>query len=268
MRKRRLAAWLAIPLLLCGCADAAQSSEAEAETAAFTETTAPAETSQRDLLSPEEIAALPAGTSLTAAQIDMTRLDEMFTAAPISDTVFARINGISYQENSAISREQLRYLRLLHYTPDGGQAVGEMIVNAEIAEDVCEIFRALYDQQYGIERMLLIDVYSGSDAASMADNNTCCFNYRTVEGSTALSSHARGMAIDLNPYMNPCVSYDAAGNETVQPVGAEAFADRSAHFGMKIDHDDPAYKLFTAHGFTWGGDWTAPKDYQHFERAE
>ena len=28
------------------------------------------------------------------------------------------------------------------------------------------------------------------------------------------------------------------------------------------------YKLFTEHGFTWGGDWVHSKDYQHFEKSE
>lgn len=32
-----------------------------------------------------------------------------------------------------------------------------------------------------------------------------------------------------------------------------------------IDKDSLPYKLFTEHGFTWGGDWSDRKDYQHFE---
>jgi len=28
------------------------------------------------------------------------------------------------------------------------------------------------------------------------------------------------------------------------------------------------FKLFTAAGFEWGGDWTTRKDYQHFEIVE
>ncbi|WP_200805027.1 M15 family metallopeptidase [Succinivibrio dextrinosolvens] len=35
-----------------------------------------------------------------------------------------------------------------------------------------------------------------------------------------------------------------------------------------MDKNDLAYKLFTAHGFLWGGDWISVKDYQHFEKAE
>ncbi|NLO63583.1 MAG: M15 family metallopeptidase, partial [Clostridiaceae bacterium] len=31
--------------------------------------------------------------------------------------------------------------------------------------------------------------------------------------------------------------------------------------------DDLCYKLLIRHGFTWGGDWTTSKDYQHFSKA-
>lgn len=36
-----------------------------------------------------------------------------------------------------------------------------------------------------------------------------------------------------------------------------------------ITHDDLAYKLFTKHGFEWGGDWDSniySLDHQHFEK--
>jgi hypothetical protein len=32
-----------------------------------------------------------------------------------------------------------------------------------------------------------------------------------------------------------------------------------------ITHEDLAYRLFTEAGFDWGGDWSNPLDYQHFE---
>jgi hypothetical protein len=32
-------------------------------------------------------------------------------------------------------------------------------------------------------------------------------------------------------------------------------------------HDgDAAVRVFTDHGWRWGGDWRTPKDHQHFER--
>jgi len=53
---------------------------------------------------------------------------------------------------------------------------------------------------------------------------------------------------------------------SIEPANAADYVDRSKDFSHKIDHDDLCYKLFTEHGFEWGGDWTHSKDYQHFEK--
>jgi hypothetical protein len=31
-----------------------------------------------------------------------------------------------------------------------------------------------------------------------------------------------------------------------------------------ITHGDAVWNAFNVIGWTWGGDWTSPKDYQHF----
>lgn len=33
-----------------------------------------------------------------------------------------------------------------------------------------------------------------------------------------------------------------------------------------IDKNDPLYKIFMKHGWSWGGNWSNKKDYQHFEK--
>ena len=105
----------------------------------------------------------------------------------------------------------------------------------------------------------------GDDSASMAANNTSAFNYRTIAGSTVLSQHARGLAVDVNPLCNPYITRSSDGTERISPAGAAPYADRTADFPMKITQDDLCCRLFLAHGFTWGGSWSNPKDYQHFE---
>ena len=52
----------------------------------------------------------------------------------------------------------------------------------------------------------------------------------------------------------------------VSPAGAAAYADRSKDFPHKIDKEDLCYRLFRAHGFSWGGSWRSVQDYQHFEK--
>ena len=190
--------------------------------------------------------------------------DEYFTAEEIPDEVFARMQGKSFPEDCSISRDDLRYLKLLYKDMEGNTHEGEMVCNKTIADKLTDIFRKLYDADYPIEKMVLIDEYGGDDDASMSDNNTSCFNYRVVAGTTKLSKHAMGLAVDLNPRYNPYI-HTVNGKESVEPANGEEYADRSRDFNYKIDKEDLAYKLFLEAGFTWGGSWKNSKDYQHFQ---
>ena len=70
-----------------------------------------------------------------------------------------------------------------------------------------------------------------------ADDYGGCWAPRT-QGSEALSSHAWGIAVDLN----------VAGN----------------HYGAEPTMPEEIVQVMAAHGFTWGGDWPVP-DGMHFE---
>lgn len=214
---------------------------------------------------------------------------DSFCYEELTDEVKARITGISYPitEEEAdslavpavnlvsdpatlqISYDDLRYLKILYYDFDGNVQEGELICNVFIAEDLKEIFYELYCNQYPIESIRLIDDYNGDDTASMEANNTSCFNYRVVDGTTSLSKHALGCAIDINPFYNPYVVFDKTGNgqDYISPKGSEIYADRSKDFAYKIDEQDLCYRLFKEHGFTWGGNWNSCKDYQHFQKT-
>ena len=182
-----------------------------------------------------------------------------------SNTVPSQIKE-NNDESTIISIDDLCYAHIMHYDFDGNLAEGELICNELIARDIVEIFYELYKNEYKIEKVLLIDEYDGDDTASMEDNNTSCFNYRTVAGSNTLSKHALGLAIDINPLYNPYITYNADGTENVLPESAIAYADRTLSFPYKIDENDLCYKLFTEHGFVWGGNWNSCKDYQHFQK--
>ncbi len=193
-------------------------------------------------------------------------ITKSFYYEPLSEDIISRITGISYTENPNISLDDLRYLSLLYVDFNGETRNGEMICNKSIAQDLLEIFYELYINNYQIESVKLIDEFEGDDVKSMLANNTSCFNYRVVEGSKKLSNHAYGLAVDLNPFYNPYITYKD-GETRISPVGSEAYADRTLDFPYKIDENDLAYKLFTGHGFKWGGNWNSVKDYQHFERS-
>ena len=187
--------------------------------------------------------------------------EAVFTAEPVPVAVEARIRGVSYPDDAEVELSDLRYLRLSYVDFDGKEQVGEMICNKAIADDLVAIFRALYEARYPIRSIRLIDDFNGDDEASMAADNTSCFNYRRKTGMRELSKHALGLAVDINPFENPYVR-----PSRVRPAGASAYADRTKDFPHKIDKDDLCYKLFREHGFSWGGTWRSVRDYQHFEK--
>lgn len=205
-----------------------------------------------------------------AAQNGIVSYKAGFSYQPINAAVRARMEGKSYRENSDIALEELCYVRVLYCGFDGKTKAGELIVNREIARDTVEIFYDLYQRKYPIEEISLIDKYDADDDRSMRANNTSAFNYRTISGSGSLSRHALGMAIDINPRINPCVR--AEGGALIQPENGSVYAERDPrkctgqYRDLMIQKDDAICRLFQEHGFAWGGDWKALKDYQHFEK--
>lgn len=200
------------------------------------------------------------------AGMDRITYRDGFYQETLSDTLIERITGSSYHENDDISLDQLRFLHVLYYDFNNEIKDGELICNKQIADDLLEIFSTLYDNAYQIDKIQLIDVYDADDDLSCADDNTACFNYRVVAGSTTLSKHALGMAIDINPFYNPYVTYPD-GKERISPAGSEVYADRSNDNPHMIRKGDLCYQLFIDHGFTWGGEWKSLKDYQHFQKV-
>ena len=187
-----------------------------------------------------------------------------FYIKPIPDDIFEKMQGKSYKENCTVPREELRYLHILHVGFYNNTHEGELIVNKRIAEDVLDIFKELYKAGYQIEKVRLIDEYNAQDELSMRDNNSSAFNFRYISYSTTLSKHAMGLAVDINTLYNPYIK-QVDGRLNIEPANAVQYVDRNRQFPHKIDHQDLCYKLFTKHGFEWGGDWEDSKDYQHFE---
>ena len=157
-------------------------------------------------------------------------------------------------------------LTIQHIDAEGVTHEGVLICNQAISRDLKEIFAELYKAKYPIERIRPISEYDNDDERSMQANNTSCYCYRTVEGTTKLSKHARGLAVDINPLYNPCVRRRKDGTLLVQPSTGKPYIDRRKHHKYKITQQDLCYRLFLEHGFTWGGAWRSLKDYQHFEK--
>jgi len=190
-----------------------------------------------------------------------------FSYEKVPKAVKEKISGVSYRPNPNITFQDLRYVKVKYYGYDGKIKNGQLLVNKSIAKDTVEIFQELYDMQYPIESIRLVDDYGADDTKSMEANNTSAFNYRIVEGTGHLSQHAYGKAIDINPRVNPFVK-----RNSVSPENGKIYVQRDVkkckgkyRYNM-IHRNDRVYRIFRKHGFQWGGDWITYKDYQHFEK--
>jgi hypothetical protein len=139
---------------------------------------------------------------------------------------------------------------------------GAIVVMDVVAGSVLNIFNALRAGNFPIARARLMNAYDGNDDASMAANNTSAFNDRPITGGGHTSLHAYGLAVDINPVQNPFLKR-VNGSLTVSPLAGSAYTNRrNTRPGMS----EPIIDIFTDNGFLiWGGSWTDPIDYQHFQ---
>jgi hypothetical protein len=165
----------------------------------------------------------------------------------------------SWREGCPVPLSDLRLVLVSFVGYDGDPHIGELVVHADVANDVVAVFRTLFAARFSIERMELVDVYGGSDDASMAANNTSAFNCRFATGSDRWSQHAYGRAIDVNPLVNPYVS-----GSYVAPPGGAPYVDRTVDAPGMVRAGDVVVRAFASIGWGWGGDYSSVKDYQHF----
>ena len=162
-------------------------------------------------------------------------------------------SGGAWKEGCPVPIAELAVVRFTHHTPDAGDAEGELVVHARVADEVLGILRELFERGVVLRRAHPIERYGGDDDASMRDDNTSAFNCRPRTpaaapggGTTAVfSSHSYGLAIDLNPLENPYYrpKDPAAFARYVETAGAgprgdpAADAHAHAHAGARAPRD-------------------------------
>lgn len=155
-------------------------------------------------------------------------------------------------------RDSLQVVSVSFLSFSGEEQTGELIVHADLAEEVIAIFDELLAQRFPIEKIVPMTEYGWDDEKAMADNNTSAFNYRVIYGTQKLSNHSFGRAVDINTRINPYIARDGSvhpKNAMYDPTIAGTFVKGG-----------PAVDVFQAWGWEWGGDWTDRKDWQHFEK--
>jgi D-alanyl-D-alanine carboxypeptidase-like protein len=165
----------------------------------------------------------------------------------------------TWQAACPVSVNDLRYLTMSFWGFDGRTHTGEMLVNASAAQAVTRVFGELFAARFPIEEMRITSTQA-LDAPPTGDgNDTSAFVCRPVRGQTNWSSHAYGLAIDLNPFCNPYTARDL-----VLPELASAYLDRSWKRPGMVLAGDATVRAFAAIGWSWGGAWTSPTDRMHF----
>lgn len=144
-----------------------------------------------------------------------------------------------------------------YYSFDGKLHKGQLVLHKDLEKDIKYIFALIKEKKFPVEKVVPVNKYKWDDDLSMEDNNTSAFNYRVIAGTTRLSNHATGRAIDINPLLNPMIK-----NGKSSPEGATYKPGKKG----TITADSFIVKELIKRGWEWGGNWVNYKDYQHFDK--
>jgi hypothetical protein len=154
--------------------------------------------------------------------------------------------------------DSLALADVLYYSFDGLKHQGQIIVNNVLEDDIYEIFALIEKLQFSVGKVIPIVTYQWDDHSSMANNNSSGFNFRVIEGTTKLSLHSFGRAVDINPVQNPVIY----PHGFIAPEGAKYSPSNAGTFSAK----NTVVQEFIKRGWHWGGNFEQPKDYHHFEK--
>lgn len=220
------------------------------------------QTSPPDALSqPLAVPAADSPSTLpTAASTTGALTETMPSIRPLSpNEEAAAARQLIEAEDCPVGFADLRIVEVPYRGYDGSDRRGTLIVNADVAQEVADLFAVLFTEEFPIQRMDAIDPLPVDDTSRLSSNNTVGFKCRAVRGGSAWSQHAYGHAVDINPVDNPSVSSGVA----TPPLGADR-VDRSTAAPGMIHEGDLVTRAFDQLGWGWGGRWSSHQDYMHF----
>ena len=157
--------------------------------------------------------AVSSGAMSSGGDTDAPALDVV--VEPISDELADEMIGVSWHPGCPVPISDLRIITMNHWGFDDLVHRGELVVHADVAEDVVTVFGQLFTARFPILRVERIERYDGDDNTSMAADNTSSFNCREIAGGGPYSVHSWGKAIDINPVENPYIK----GGRVLPPSG-------------------------------------------------
>jgi len=186
------------------------------------------------------------------------------TALPTNLANEMKHNGV-WQEGSPVPLNRLSLITVSYFDFAGKEHHdGEMVCLDVVAPLAAAVFPQLHQIRFPINKIKSIHHYEADDEASMADNNSSAYCFRPIARTARISVHSYGVAIDLNPVQNPYVVLnDEKGIAEIHPKSGCEFLNRHL---QKPGMVESIVSLWTEHGFlVWGGQWSTPIDYQHFQ---
>ncbi len=162
-----------------------------------------------------------------------------------------------------LSPQQLTHIQVPYWGFDNKAHTGILVVNHNIADETQAIFKKIYAQKFPIEKIKPLENYGNNEEKAMEDNDTFAYHCKKMASNpNRFSMHAYGLAIDINPLLNPYLS-----KNKLLPLNGEKYLVREQLIPGMISPKTSIYKIFTENNWTWGGDWRTIKDYHHFEKT-
>lgn len=166
----------------------------------------------------------------------------------------------SYTSDCPVGPNDVVMVMVDYWGFDGMVHSGQIVVARERGASAVEVFRRLFDIRYPIHSMIPIgDLPVGIEDDDPNYNNTSGLHCRRATGSTRWSEHASGLAIDINPFLNPFIT-----SNTLWPANSGRYRDRTLGEPGMIVGGDAVVDAFRDNGWHWGGYWSSIKDYHHF----
>jgi len=185
-----------------------------------------------------------------------TVIDESTIIKDIIDSNYTLEEAVRGTNAPQSITDQLELINVRYLSTDGKMHIGQILTNKKIVEDIRYMFNFMLENGFVIEKVIPIVRYNWNDSLSMAANNSYSFCYR----NTTYSKHATGLAIDINPRMNP-LRYKKVDRPN-EPEGA--VSDSTVNGTLFPSH--PVVEEFRKRGFRWGHTFTKYYDDHHFEK--
>jgi hypothetical protein len=182
----------------------------------------------------------------------------------IGPTLREILVGRNWTPRCPVPLHDLRLTVVSYWNFRGEVRKGPLVLHERVARDVLWVFKRLFHANFPIKEIKLAakdrpitpQDYWNKTRRSV----TASFNCRPATGSTSLSHHSYGWAIDINPLQNPYVRSDGSVLRHI----AKPFRDRSLQRTGMIHDGDIVVRSFARIGWKWGGHWHTLKDYMHF----